>query len=632
MPSMMEAADAPFRLTAPIEHITKLDDGTLLAHVTVTSETPDSQGEIVDYDAFKAAAPGLMKWAVLGEMHDPDRNDAGTILKLYFDDAARKVEADIHVVDPVAVRKVVNRVYKMVSIGGVKLATASESIGGRIFRRITKLLADELSLVPKGANPDAILAKQFVLAKRAQEPEMIDTLDAGTVSPSGDPPAASETRTPEQVAIDDTRAVLAKAEAADPDVGGGRVRSKIPDTDYVFPEDAPDGGFPIVSAGDVQDAVNSWGRYKGTRTFEEFKSRLTSIAQRKGFPIPKAWKKEQRKMAKAAKAAEAATTTETNEPIVKVDAPEEPMMPSPGAMAPMKGKAGKKAARKAAKAAKIAKLAAIAKGNKTVKALAEAYEALMCAISEESEEGDAEGAKALQAIADSIHQALSAEAAEGETDDEEFDPEMAMAYAKSRRRLTKRASRLLKARATLKKRYGKVRKVNAALRKERRELRKAAVFTSVLTKTGARNSASDMAKIDAIHAATVDLGTTAHKTEPDSTAAVETPLAKVDQSTVMREALAGIIPETKLAAIEARLIAIDERSTAQGEQIAKIAQQPSGGGPTKLYALGLRGGDEEVTDKASALEKAATVIDDPRLKEAVGDAAALELIRRQRGV
>lgn len=89
MTDTLAAPDAPFHLTAPIEHITKLDDGTVLAHVVVTSESPDSQGEVVDYDAFKEAAPDLMKWAVLNEMHDPARDDAGTILKLYFDEIGR---------------------------------------------------------------------------------------------------------------------------------------------------------------------------------------------------------------------------------------------------------------------------------------------------------------------------------------------------------------------------------------------------------------------------------------------------------------------------------------------------------------------------------------------------------------
>jgi hypothetical protein len=189
--TVIPAADPPphVRVTAPIEHITDLPDGSILAHVVVTSETPDSQadprgrwaGEIVDYDAFKRAAPELMKWAVLSQMHDPNREDAGTILKLYLDDDAKRAEADIHVVDPDAVAKVKARVFKMVSIGGEVLADRLERVGNKIYRRLTEFVADELSLVPRGANPDAAIAKQFVLAKRHTQEEIMDSpLDTAT--------------------------------------------------------------------------------------------------------------------------------------------------------------------------------------------------------------------------------------------------------------------------------------------------------------------------------------------------------------------------------------------------------------------------------------------------------------------
>ena len=100
----------------------------------------------------------------------------------------------------------------------------------------------------------------------------------------------------------------------------------------------------------------------------------------------------------------------------------------------------------------------------------------------------------------------------------------------------------------------------------------------------------------------------------------------------MREALTSVLPADKLAAIEASLAAADERSKAQGDLLVKIAKSPSGGGPATPYAAIFRGAaDAEVTDKASALAKAASVIDDPRLKEQVSEAAAFESIRAARG-
>ena len=85
--------------------------------------------------------------------------------------------------------------------------------------------------------------------------------------------------------------------AKDPNVGGGQDRTKIPKANFVFPEDAPDGGFPVVTAGDVSDAVSSWGRYKGPHTFDEFKARLTALAKRLGFAssLPDAWKSGNKK-------------------------------------------------------------------------------------------------------------------------------------------------------------------------------------------------------------------------------------------------------------------------------------------------------------------------------------------------
>lgn len=399
-------------------------------------------------------------------------------------------------------------------------------------------------------------------------------------------------RSPEQVAIDETREML---KAVDENVGGGRDRSAIPKADFVFPEDAPDGGFPIVTAGDVSDAVSSWGRYKGPHTFAEFKARVTSIANRKGFPLPKAWKKELRKMAKAAEAAEAAATTEepiiADEPVVKADAPadepdgDEAKPPFPGAKMPFKGK--KKAARKAAKVAKAAER----------EAAREAQTAMVKAFTEPVPEDDE--ATALV------------------------------------RRVVKGVPSLQRRVAKLRKANGALRKDRQALRKERRELRKASVLTSVLTKSGARNSKSDIAKIDAIHAATVDLGTTAHKAAemPAAENHDTTPVAKAaTPSEIMRDALAGILPPEKIAAMEARLAALDEKSTAQSEQLAKIAKMPTGGGPATPYAPVFRGDPSgDVTDKASALAKAADLIDDPRLKEQVGNAAAFEMISRQRG-
>ncbi len=86
----------------------------------------------------------------------------------------------------------------------------------------------------------------------------------------------------------DTSAAKAADDKPAPDTsvgdtgGGGVVRSKIPKKDFVFPADAPEGGFPITDPDDVTDAVHSWGHYKGNETFDTFKTNLIKICIRKG--------------------------------------------------------------------------------------------------------------------------------------------------------------------------------------------------------------------------------------------------------------------------------------------------------------------------------------------------------------
>src|SRR4030067_848536 len=79
----------------------------------------------------------------------------------------------------------------------------------------------------------------------------------------------------------------------DPNVGGGVDREKLKDSDFVVSDERT---FPVVTPGDVSDAVSSWGRYKGSKSFEVFKKRLIALCKRKGQgffdALPKEWKDE----------------------------------------------------------------------------------------------------------------------------------------------------------------------------------------------------------------------------------------------------------------------------------------------------------------------------------------------------
>ena len=70
---------------------------------------------------------------------------------------------------------------------------------------------------------------------------------------------------------------------------GGKKRSDLKDSDFL---DSKRRSFPVVSCQDVKDAVSSWGRYKGSMSFEQFKAKLTRRAKKLGCEgsLPKAWK------------------------------------------------------------------------------------------------------------------------------------------------------------------------------------------------------------------------------------------------------------------------------------------------------------------------------------------------------
>ena len=72
---------------------------------------------------------------------------------------------------------------------------------------------------------------------------------------------------------------------------GGKKRGDLKDSDFIDPKKR---SFPVMSCADVKDAVSSWGRYTGSMTFEQFKSKLTARAKKLGCEgsLPKSWKKE----------------------------------------------------------------------------------------------------------------------------------------------------------------------------------------------------------------------------------------------------------------------------------------------------------------------------------------------------
>ena len=136
------------RLYGAIQKVEPQDDGTVRVYGIATSEALDEQGEIVRADAIRAAIPDYMRFPALREMHQ--LSAAGTTLEAEVcEDGTTRIVA--HVVDPVAVAKVRNQVYR------------GFSIGGRVTQReagnpntVTGLVLNEISLVDRPANPEAI--------------------------------------------------------------------------------------------------------------------------------------------------------------------------------------------------------------------------------------------------------------------------------------------------------------------------------------------------------------------------------------------------------------------------------------------------------------------------------------------
>lgn len=137
------------RLYGTIQKADPQEDGTIIVTGIASTESVDSQGEVVTADAMKAAIPDYMRFGAVREMHDA-KKAAGTALNIGVNDAG-STDFTAHVVDPIAIKKVQSGVYKGFSIAG-KVLKRDESDENKI----TALSLTEVSLVDRPANPDAV--------------------------------------------------------------------------------------------------------------------------------------------------------------------------------------------------------------------------------------------------------------------------------------------------------------------------------------------------------------------------------------------------------------------------------------------------------------------------------------------
>ena len=137
------------RIYGEITKVEAQDDGTIKVFGTASTGAVDDADETVLPDAMKAALPAYMRFGALREMHGLTAAGA-TLSAEVGEDGATRIAA--HVVDPVAVKKVQHGVYKGFSIGGKVLA---RDAGDR--KVITKLKLNEISLVDRPCNPEAVI-------------------------------------------------------------------------------------------------------------------------------------------------------------------------------------------------------------------------------------------------------------------------------------------------------------------------------------------------------------------------------------------------------------------------------------------------------------------------------------------
>lgn len=137
--------DLSFNVYIPLA---KKNSDQRIVEGVASSEALDSQGEVVKFEAIERALPGYMKFANVREMHQPSA--VGKALSASIDKAKKALYITAKVVDPIAWEKVKEGVYNGFSIGGRVLK--------RIGNVIHELSLNEISLVDRPANPDAVFA------------------------------------------------------------------------------------------------------------------------------------------------------------------------------------------------------------------------------------------------------------------------------------------------------------------------------------------------------------------------------------------------------------------------------------------------------------------------------------------
>ena len=127
---------------------TKKDDDKHIVEGFATTETTDTQGEIVRIEAVEKALSKYMTFPTIREMHQ--WSAVGKTIAAKVDKTKRGLFIKGKIVDKEAWEKVKEKVYNGFSIGG--------KVAKKVGNIIHELVLNEISLVDRPANPEAVFS------------------------------------------------------------------------------------------------------------------------------------------------------------------------------------------------------------------------------------------------------------------------------------------------------------------------------------------------------------------------------------------------------------------------------------------------------------------------------------------
>ncbi len=174
-------AGEDIRFFVPFTKVEEQSDGSVYVEGIATGEVLDFHGEVVSYEASKAAFEEWSAWAEkatdgasignIRVMHQPIVG--GKAVKWWADEATRTIHLGSRIEDPTAAKLCRSRAYTGYSIGGNNVTRELQPYEGKSVPWVTAYRLSENSIVDKPACPTAT----FTLVKR------IDIKEIATMKP-----------------------------------------------------------------------------------------------------------------------------------------------------------------------------------------------------------------------------------------------------------------------------------------------------------------------------------------------------------------------------------------------------------------------------------------------------------------